>query len=140
MRKKCKESEANNYALINSKPEDCPHDFPTELRKLKPITPKFYKVDYNAEQKRWDLTIENMCAFHSGKCPAVSFLDLKLGTTTLTKRHRQKSKEYQEIKCKHLACTTHEQLGFCVVGFLIKDKNGHKVESGYKIHDKITWD
>ena len=67
-----------------------------------------------------------------------TFLDAKLGTSTLTKRAATLGKA--EARAKKDAKRTHKDLGFSLTGYCIKDKDGATVEKKVKFDDEVTKD
>jgi hypothetical protein len=86
----------------------------------------------------WWIDIENATAFNGQACSTASFMDIKLGTSTLTKNGKSKGEAFIAYRNQKDEKTTSASLGYCVCGYLIKDSLGNKSDSGYKVHTLVT--
>jgi hypothetical protein len=131
--------EAKHYKLINST-DELNDDFHKALVLFAPITPKFYgskDVEVNGKQ-RVELCIENLNCNDDIVSTTCSFMDIKIGTSTLTHNGISKGEAFIKDRAAKDAETTTTSLGFCICGFVIKDVNGVKTEQGYKTHKQVT--
>ena len=95
------------------------------LRKLKPFVPLFYGKVGDTEIK-----IENLLQM----TPDASFMDLKLGTSTITLNTIKKGQAEIDRRIAKDKKTTSAELGYTVCGYCKKDVNsGETVETKYKL-------
>ena len=93
----------------------------SQLRALRPFVPAFHSSediseegmigDSTPEPVSW-VTIENMCHGREG----ANVMDVKLGTSTATKRAQKKGAEFLVDKAKKDAKRTSEKLGLTITG------------------------
>lgn len=140
LRKLTSEAEANNYKAANSEPSQALDEYSVEMRKLRSLMPKFHSIEKQADSKKWQLAIENCLAFDGKPSETCSFMDIKLGTSTLTINGEAKGADFIANRQTKDEKTTSATLGFVICGYLIKDSNGSNTDSGYKVHTKITQD
>lgn len=104
------------------------------------MVPKFYgfkDVEINGKQ-RVEICIENLnCNDEGVVTPFFSFMDIKMGTTTLTQNGSSKGEDFIKKRAAKDDLTTSTTLGFCICGFVIKDIHGNKTEQAYKTHKQI---
>ena len=104
--------------------------------------PLFYgwkEVEFNGKKKA-EITMENLFCFDGVVSKACSFMDIKIGMSTLTLNGKSKGEEFIAGRAAKDAATTTSTLGFTICGYMIKDKNGAKVEAGFKTHKLIQED
>lgn len=105
------------------------------LQMLKSYVPQYYgQVEENGEKK---IEIENL--LH--KAPNASFMDIKLGTSTITLNTAAKGQSEIERRTAKDKTTTSGELGYTVCGLCKKnEETGAVIESHYKMFppkDKI---
>ena len=100
--------EAKNYSLINSPAPDG-HRYHAALQHLAPVVPKFYgaeEMEVNGKQ-RVELCIENLNCNEDGiVTPYFSFMDIKMGTSTLTQNGSSKGEEFIKLRAAKDDATT----------------------------------
>lgn len=84
LQKKCNAEEVNNYQAIYSTETFQASKEALSLQKMKPFVSKFYR-SFTQDGAQW-IEIENL--LH--KAPNASFMDIKLGTSTITQNTLKK--------------------------------------------------
>lgn len=129
LHKKCGEAEISNYEAIFADPTAFKYTKEQRaLQQMRHFVPKYYgSYEENGEKK---IMIENM--LH--EAPNASFIDIKLGTSTVTLNTLKKGAE--EIARRELkdSKTTSAELGYTICGFCQKDgQTGQVIESEFKM-------
>ena len=103
----------------------------TSLEKLQPFVPRFYGGDESGgiESGKCKITLENLLFGRENAC----FVDIKLGTSTLTLDGRRKGRnEGREANDKKRTSFEH---GFTMCGICLKDPvTGETRDKHYKLH------
>ena len=95
---------------------------------MKPFVSKFYR-SFTQDGAQW-IEIENL--LH--KAPNASFMDIKLGTSTITQNTLKKGQAEIDRRNEKDAKTTSAELGFTICGFQQKNgTTGEVVESKFKL-------
>ena len=115
-------------------------DFHNALVLLAQITPKFYgSVEVESHgKKRVESCIENLHCSEDLMSSTCSFMDIKIGTSTLTQNRINKGEEFIKQRALEDAETTSSSLGFVIDGYCIRDIHGNKTETGFKTHKQVT--
>jgi len=61
-------------------------------------------------------------------------MDIKLGTSSLTLNGKKKGAEFIARRAAKDAMTTSAEFGFVICGYIVRNKDGEKVDAGYKVH------
>jgi hypothetical protein len=130
--------EADNYARIFSEPsvdEDC---LSTELRKLQGFVPHFYGSQAllsQGKKQSCEIMLEDLLG--SDLSSTVSFIDVKMGTSTLTLNGEAKGPKFIQDRAIKDCITTTKQLGYTICGFELQDSQGQVVGQGTKMHTEV---
>ena len=134
MTKQCNLSEIINYKLIygvDKAEQPGAGDEKTSLEKLQPFVPKYYGCDDSGGEasNACKITLENLLVGREN----ASFMDIKLGTSTLTLDAKQRGVEESRAK-KDKERTSFEH-GFTICGLCFKDPaTGEGRQKEYKLH------
>ena len=123
LKKETRITEAQNYELIFDDMTE------TSLRGLRPFVPHLYAVNETGNPKMKEIVIENLLyGLENG-----SFIDLKLGTNTLTAGKEKNLVKKKTRDIMDVEVTTSHLLGYTVCGMNLKDPLTGKPRDGGKV-------
>ena len=123
LKKETRVTEAENYELIFDDMQE------TSLKGMRPFVPHLYGVNDTGNSKMKEIVIENLLyGLEYG-----SFVDMKLGTNTLTKGKEKNLVKKGARDFMDVEVTTSHLMGFTVCGMNLKDPATGKPRDGGKV-------